>query len=79
MKPIQFKESNCTYAEHQSQYQPLPVFKTKDGQVVSCWALTFWERINILFTGRLWWSVLTFNNPLQPQTPLITKPDLTEI
>jgi len=68
MKPIKFPEVNKTYAENQPEYLPLPVFKadTPQGECVSCWKLSFRERIRILFTGKLWVSLLTFNKPLTP-------------
>jgi hypothetical protein len=74
MNPIEFPEQNCVYAKDQSEYLPLPVHKTPDGEVLSCWALTWRERIKILLTGRMWWSVLTFNRPLQPQLPSVDNP-----
>ena len=74
MKPIEFPEQNCVYAKDQPEYLPLPVHKTEDGMVVSCWALTWRERVKMLFTGRMWWSVLTFNHPLQPQLPSVDRP-----
>lgn len=68
MKPIKFPEVNCTYAENQPEYLPLPVFKntSPQGEVISCWHLTLKERITILFTGKLWVSLMTFNKPLTP-------------
>ena len=75
MKPIAFDGVNCTYAKDQPEYLPLPVRKTEDGEVVSCWTLTWWERLHVLITGRLWYSVLTFNQPLQPQLPSVEKPN----
>jgi len=74
MKPIGFKEQTCIYAENQPEYVPLPVFKTDDGEVISCWAMTWRERLSVLLTGKIWWSVLTFNNPLQPQQPYVNRP-----
>jgi hypothetical protein len=69
MKPIKFKGQTCTFAEHQPEYIPLPAYRVKDdpkGEVVSCWHLSFRERLRLLFTGRLWVSLLTFNQPLTP-------------
>ncbi len=74
MKPISFKEQNCIIAKNQKEYLPLPAWKSKDGVVVSCWKLSFIERIKLLFTGRLWFKILTANKPLQPQRPLIDYP-----
>lgn len=67
MKPIKFKEHNTVYAENQKEYLPLPVYKNKDGIVTSCWKLNVLERIKTLFTGKVFISNMTFNNPLQPQ------------
>lgn len=74
MKCVEFKEQNCIYAENQPEYLPLPAFKTDDGEVVSCWKLNLAERLAVALTGRIWWSVLTFNRPLQPQRPYCRKP-----
>lgn len=74
MKPITFKEANCNLAEHQPEYQTLPVFRAQGGEIVSCWKLTLIERLKVLFTGKFWFCVLTFNQPLQPQLPLAYKP-----
>lgn len=68
MKPVKFKEANTTFAENQPEYTPLPALKFdgEDGQVVSCWRLSFKERMRVLFTGRVWVSLLTFNKSLTP-------------
>jgi len=66
MKPIKFKEVNVTYAEDQPEYIPLPVFKTTDGEVTTCWKLTFREKLSVLFYGKIWTKILTFNNQLYP-------------
>jgi len=66
MRPIKFNESNVIFAEGQPQYKSLPACKSFDGVVTTCWKLTFLERFKILFTGKLWLRVLTFNEPLQP-------------
>lgn len=69
MKPTQFKESNTTYAKNQPEYLPLPVLRLENGQVTSCWRMTWKERIFALFSGRIFFTTWTFNNPLQPQRP----------
>jgi len=74
MKPIEFRGQNCVYAKNQLKYLSLPVYKTLEGEVISCWSLTFRERIKVLFQGRIWWSVLTFNKPLQPQHSSVDNP-----
>ncbi len=76
MNPIKFKECNITYAENQKEYLPLPVLKCADGQVLSCWKLSFFERVKIILTGKVWLNILTFNQPLQPIIMMINKPKL---
>ena len=78
MRPTKFKESNKTYAENQPEYLPLPVFKSIDGQVVSCWQLSLRERIKLLITGKLWLCLHTFNKPLQPIFMTTIKSELLE-
>lgn len=79
MDPIEFKEQNVVFAKDQPQYRPLPAL-IKDGpegdiflEVVSCWGLSFRERIRVLFTGRIWVSLWSFRNPqtgnINPLTP----------
>lgn len=66
MKPINFKESNVTFAKDQPEYLPLPAWRDNEGRVITCWKLSIKERIIILFKGVLWHDTLTFNKPLQP-------------
>ena len=66
MEAIKFKETSCIFAENQPEYIPLPAYKTEDGEVITCWKFTFMERIRVLFFGRIYLSILTFNKPLQP-------------
>lgn len=74
MFPIEFKGFNKTLAKDQPQYQPLPCLWEKDGRVTSCWKISWKERLKILLTGKIWLSQLTFNEPLQPQLPLVDNP-----
>jgi len=78
MKVIKFKEVNGTYAKNQPEYIPLPVFNkyNLEGEVVCCWSLSLKERVKILFTGKLWVSLLTFYKNLQPIRPTVNKKDL---
>lgn len=68
MKPIKFQEVNKIFAENQEEYQPLPAFikDNPEGEIVSCWHLSFKERFKLLITGKLWVSMLMFNQPLTP-------------
>jgi len=68
MKPIKFPEQNIVYAENQPEYLPLPAFKndSAQGEVISCWQLDWKERLRILWSGKLWVSLMSFNKPLTP-------------
>lgn len=68
MKAIKFKEQNCTFAENQPEYLSLPAFKVKEpeGRVIFCMKLNFIEKLRIIFTGKIWCSLMTFNKPLTP-------------
>jgi hypothetical protein len=79
MKPTKFEQQNITYAENQPGYLPLPAHRTHEGEVITCWKLSWRERIKILLTGILWWRQLTFNNPLQPQSPSVDGPFIKEV
>lgn len=74
MEPIKFKGYNLIISENQPEYIPLPVYKDNYGTVVSCWKLTLRERIKILFLGKLYLQILTFNALLQPQKPTVDYP-----
>ena len=74
MDIVEFKGCNTTYAKDQPEYLDLPCFKTPDGEIITCWKLSFRERLKILFTGKMWLNVLTFNSPLQPLRMSVDKP-----
>ena len=74
MVPVEFPEQNTVIAKGQPEYLGLPAYLGPDGHMVSCWRLSVWERIKILFTGRLWLEALTFNKPLQPLFMGVEKP-----
>ena len=68
MKPVNFKHQNVVFAKNQPEYRPVPALKldSSNGEVVSCWKMSFKERLRVLFLGRIWVSLLTFNKPLTP-------------
>jgi len=78
MKPIEFPEQNCVYAKDQPEYEPLPVFKNEEGDVVSCWQLSDEEIQQIVETKKLWICVKTFNKALQPIFCTVIKDDLLQ-
>lgn len=78
MKPVQFSQCNAVFGGDQPEYLPLHAYHVYDesGRIISCWQLSWVERLQVLFTGRVWHEVLTFYNPLQPQKLSITKPEM---
>jgi hypothetical protein len=76
MKPIHFDGCNVTYAKNQPEYFPLPAHRTDDGKLIICWYFGLAERIKLLFTGKLWQRMLTFNKPLQPQYLSVKKKEM---
>lgn len=81
MRPKKFKEVNVTFAKDQPEYLPLPAFKNNSdfGEVVTCWNLSFKERLRVLFKGEIWLSLMTFNKPLTPSFLSTKKSDVIEI
>lgn len=68
MKAVRFKHQNIVFAENQPEYQQLPALKIDgpEGLVVSCWQMSFKDRMKVLFTGKVWLSLMSFNKPLTP-------------
>jgi hypothetical protein len=72
MKPIDFRGSNVVFAKDQPEYLPLPAYcdpEDETGTVVSCWRLSWRERLRVLVGGPLWLSCMTFRRSLQPLLP----------
>lgn len=68
MEPTEFKGFNVVFARDQPEYSPVPAHINRDnGVMIACWKLSFKERVKVLFTGKIWQKVMTFNRPLQPQ------------
>ena len=67
MKPIKFKDYNSEFAKDQKQYNALPALKIEgpEGHVITCWKLTFKERVRVLLLGVVWLDLLTFNKSFE--------------
>lgn len=79
MHLIEFPEQTVVIAKDQPEYLPLPAYQCQQdatGRIVCCWKLSWWERVRLLLTGKLWHQVLTFHKPLQPQLMLVKKPEM---
>lgn len=78
MKPIDFPERTHLIAEHQDEYVTLPALIDDGprGEVVFCMGLSWKERLKILFTGKLWCSLLCFGKPVTPSFFTVNKHEL---
>ena len=77
MKLIPFPEQTVVIAKNQPEYLPFPAHKFDGdsmGRIAACWQLTWKERLRLLFTGKIWHQIATFDNPLQPQLLTVEKP-----
>ena len=72
MKNIKFKECNVEIAKDQDEFKALWAYMDYT-VTVSCYKLSFKERLKILFFGELWLGQANFGNPLQPQLPSVYK------
>jgi len=77
MEPIEFSQQTTVWAKNQPPYLPLPAF-TNEKETISCWHLTIIERLKLLITGKLWLRQMNFGGALQPQSPSINSPFVTQ-
>jgi hypothetical protein len=79
MKPIEFQMQNMVWGKNQSEYLPLPAF-VDDYRTITCWRLTWHERMRLWVTGRVWLTQLNFGQALQPQRLSMDSPfDLDKV
>ena len=80
MKPIRFKEVNIEFAKDQPEYNTLPAYRDQgqQGEVITCWKLSFKERFRILFGANIWLCLLSFHKPLTPSFMSTKKSDVIE-
>ena len=68
MEPVNFHEQCKMFAENQPEYLKLPVFvaDTIGGpdMFISCWRLSLWERVKLLFTKDIYLSILGNQPPI---------------
>lgn len=76
MQLTEFAGQNITIAKDQPEYIPMPAYIAADGTVTCCWRLTWRERLRLLRSGVIWHQILTFRQPLQPQSLTVEQPQL---
>lgn len=75
MKPVNFPGANVEIARDQEEYLTLPAHRDKHTNIItSCWELSFWDWVIILFTGRVYVQIMTFGKLLQPQKLTVDNP-----
>ena len=66
MKPAKFEVVNLTYTRPENMTDEecgsLPVHQYERG-IISCWKLSFCERVKVIFTGRVWLDVAATRQP----------------
>ena len=72
MENIKFKECNIEIGKGQDVFYTLQAYFDGDA-VVTCYKLNVWERLKVLFTGKIWLGQMTFGSALQPQLPTVHK------
>ena len=72
MLNIKFDESNIVIAKDQDEFKALWAYMD-DEVTVSCYKLSWKERLKILFSGKLWLGQANFGMPLQAQLPSVYK------
>lgn len=64
MKQIEFKQANKSLALVGKA--PIPAYVDEQiPQVVTCWHLSFWERVKLLFTGKVFACTLSAHTRVQ--------------
>ena len=78
MNPITFDEANNILKAApgtEDEVEDLPIYYG-DTDIISCWSATWWERLQILFTGRVWFWIMGETHPpvsLQTYYPFVKR------
>lgn len=70
MNPVKFAGANVVFAKDQPEYLPLPAYvdaTDQYGRTITCWKMSWWERLKAAATGRVYLTLMTFGRPIQPQ------------
>ena len=65
-------------AKDQDEYLTLPAYVADDEYttMITCQCLNLWERIKVLFTGKIWVIEMTFGKPITPRHMNVNKWDI---
>jgi hypothetical protein len=76
---VEFPEQTTEIAKNQPEYRVMSAYQFADdphGRIVCCWELSLRDRLRVLFFGKIWQHILTFNNEVQPQLIMTDKPKM---
>lgn len=63
MKPLKFKEATIELKKPSSmtadECSSLHIYQSGQGECISLWTTSFWNRLKFLFHGKLWLGVLS--------------------
>lgn len=65
MKAIEFKGFNQTFGLNSKVFPKMPAYQSADGNVVTCWKMSFAQKMLVLFTGKVWVYTVTQKANLQ--------------
>lgn len=67
MEPVRFSRYNEELLADDPSIKPLPVlactYPDNTTEIISCWKPTFWERLKVLFTGKVFVHILCKQHP----------------
>lgn len=73
MEPVKFPEQNFTFTKPSSmtdeECESLPCHRT-DNYIISCWQMSWRERIRFFFTGKMWLWIVGQRMPPVSVTPM---------
>lgn len=78
LSAVEFPEQSTVIAKDQPEYRPLPALMVEDstGTMITCWHFTLRDRLKVLFGGKLWCSVWTFDTAISPLYFSVDKRDV---
>lgn len=69
MKPSKFDQANCLLAKNQDEYLELPAYVDYNDPFrcyTSCWKLSWKEWFEVLWTGRIYLTMMTMQKRPMP-------------
>ena len=79
MKSLNFPKVNVVFAKDNPVHE---TFAYRDNSpngnkdIVACYVLTFWERVMVLLTGKIWVNITTMDGNLRPMRMSVLKKEM---